>query len=159
MTTLIHERVRLAEKGQNPTVIGRMASGWAVLGDSQFPLGYSLLLPDPVVSSVNHLDSPARVQFLSDMVAVGDALLAVTGAYRINYEIQGNTDQALHAHIFARYRDEDSERIKGPVWMYDAAVRDAARFDPARHAELRHALSMWLDQRGLLVPAPGSGQP
>jgi hypothetical protein len=38
--TLIHERVALARTGQNPTVIGRTASGWAVLGDVQMPLGY-----------------------------------------------------------------------------------------------------------------------
>ena len=30
MTTLIHERVSLAQRGQNQTLIGRMASGWAV---------------------------------------------------------------------------------------------------------------------------------
>src|SRR5688572_178005 len=113
VATLIHERVALARRGQNPTVIGRMASGWAVLGDLQFPEGYSLLLPDPVVASINDLAEPSRSQFLADMVAIGDALLAVTPAYRINYEIQGNTDQALHAHIFARYRDEDPERVTG----------------------------------------------
>jgi len=83
MTTLIHERVSLAQRGQNQTVIGRMASGWAVLGDAQFPRGYCLLLPDPVVGSINALEGAARAQFLSDMVAIGDALLALTGAYRI----------------------------------------------------------------------------
>src|SRR5262245_2579663 len=108
-----------------------MASGWAVLGDSQLPRGYSLLLPDPVVASINELAGAARGQFLSDMVAIGDALLAVTGAYRINYEIQGNSDQALHAHIFARYLTEEDARRAGPVWMYPAALRNAERFDPA----------------------------
>jgi len=151
--TLIHERVELARSGRNPMVIGRMASGWAVLGDSQLPPGYSLLLPDPVVGSINELTGPQRGQFLSDMVSLGDALLAVTDAYRINYEIQGNSDQALHAHVFARYRSEDPERRKGPVWMYDAALRRAAPFDAVLHAELRGALALWLDRRGLLSPA------
>jgi diadenosine tetraphosphate (Ap4A) HIT family hydrolase len=151
MTTLIHERVALARRGQNPTVIGRMKSGWAVLGDSQFPRGYSLLLPDPVVGSINDLKQPERGQFLADMVAIGDALLAVTSAYRINYEIQGNSDQALHAHVFARYRTEDSERLKGPVWMYDAALRASERFDPAVHADLRSAMATWLEEHALLA--------
>lgn len=150
MTTLIHERVAQAKRGENPTVIGRMASGWAVLGDCQFPRGYSLLLPDPVVGSINELRPPARDQFLSDMVAIGDALLAVTGAYRINYELQGNSDQALHAHIFARYRDEDPAHIGGPVWRYDAALRNAARFELALHASLLDALTAWLRARDLL---------
>ena len=149
--TLIHERVELARSGKNPMLIGRMASGWAVLGDSQLPPGYSLLLPDPVVSSINDLRPPERDRFLSDMVALGDALLAVTDAYRINYEIQGNSDQALHAHVFARYRSEDPLRRAGPVWMYDRALRDAAAFDPAAHGELRAALAAWLGERGLLL--------
>jgi diadenosine tetraphosphate (Ap4A) HIT family hydrolase len=151
MTTLIHERVSLAQRGQNPTVIGRMASGWAVLGDAQFPRGYCLLLPDPVVVSINALEGAARAQFLADMVAIGDALLALTGAYRINYELQGNSDQALHAHIFARYLAEDAERRTGPVWMYPAAERNAQRFDPNVHGPLQRALAAWLSQQGWLA--------
>jgi diadenosine tetraphosphate (Ap4A) HIT family hydrolase len=150
MTTLIHERVASAQNGQNPTLIGRMASGWAVLGDVQFPLGYSLLLPDPVVASINELTGAERAQFLADMVSLGDALLAVTSAYRINYELQGNSDQALHAHVFARYRDEDPARIKGPVWMYGSA-RDGHRFDAREHAGLMRELASWLAAHGRLV--------
>jgi diadenosine tetraphosphate (Ap4A) HIT family hydrolase len=157
MSTLIHERVALAQRGHNPTVIGRVASGWAVLGDAQFPRGYSLLLPDPVVGSINELEGAARARFLSDMVAIGDALLAVTDAYRINYEIQGNGDPALHAHIFARYPTEAAERRKGPVWRYDAAVRNSQPFDPAAHAGLLRALAQQLSARGLLVGAAPSG--
>jgi diadenosine tetraphosphate (Ap4A) HIT family hydrolase len=152
MTTLIHERVCLAQRGQNPTVIGRMASGWAVLGDAQFPRGYSLLLPDPVVGSINALAGAARAQFLADMVAIGDALLALTGAYRINYEIQCNSDQALHAHIFARYLAEEDERRKGPVWMYPASQRASQRFDASVHGALQRELAEWLSQRGWLLP-------
>ena len=151
MSTLIHERVALARAGTNPTVVGRMASGWAVLGDSQFLPGYSLLLPDPVVGSINELGQSERVRFLSDMVAIGDALLAITEAYRINYEIQGNSDRALHAHIFARYQSEEAERRSGPVWMYDAQLRSAKRFDATAHAALLGALAAWLAERGLLT--------
>lgn len=150
MSTLIHERVALAQRGQNPTVIGRMASGWAVLGDAQFPRGYSLLLPDPVVGSINALEGAARAQFLADMVAIGDALLALTDAYRINYEIQCNSDQALHAHVFARYLSEEDERRKGPVWMYPAARRAAEPFDAKLHGELQRGLAAWLGRRGHL---------
>jgi diadenosine tetraphosphate (Ap4A) HIT family hydrolase len=151
MTTLIHERVSLAQRGQNPTVIGRMASGWAVLGDAQLPRGYCLLLPDPVVGSINELAGSARAQFLADMVAIGDGLLALTGAYRINYEIQGNSDPALHAHIFARYLAEAAERRGGPVWMYPAAERNAQRFDEKVHGPLQRELAAWLSQRGWLA--------
>ncbi len=140
----------MARGGQNSAVIGRMASGWAVLGDSQLPRGYSLLLPDPVVGSINELQGSERARFLSDMIAIGDALLSVTNAYRINYEIQGNSDQALHAHVFARYQAEDAERRRGPVWMYEPALRSSHPFDPTVHGELRVALAKWLAERGLL---------
>jgi diadenosine tetraphosphate (Ap4A) HIT family hydrolase len=77
-----------------------MPSGWAVIGDQQFIPGYSLLLPNPVATDLNALTGEQRNQYLSDMVLIGDALLEVTDAYRINYEILGNTEPALHAHIF-----------------------------------------------------------
>jgi hypothetical protein len=101
MRTLIDERVRTANEGTNPTVICRTRSGWAVLGDSQFFLGYSLLLPDPVVYALNSLSGTLRGQFLEDMVALGDAVLACTDAYRINYEILGNLDQPLARSHFS----------------------------------------------------------
>ena len=137
MRTLIHERVEAARAGTNPTVMCRMPSGWAVLGDVQGFRGYSLLLPDPVVVDLNALDASARVQFLSDMTVIGDALLDVTDAYRINYDILGNTDAALHAHIFPRYSDEPDEYRPRPVWV--SPQRNAEPFDVARDKSLMDA--------------------
>lgn len=119
MSTLIHRRVEAARQGNNSTVICRVLSGWIVLGDVQFLRGYSLLLPDPVVPDLNALKSNQRDQFLQDMAILGDVLLAVTGASRINYEILGNSEAALHAHVFPRYATEPEERRRKPVWFYD----------------------------------------
>jgi len=117
--TLIHRRVEEARQGINPTVICRVASGWVVLGDVQFLQGYSLLLPDPVVPDLNALTMEQRITFLQDMTVLGDALLEVTGAVRINYEILGNSEAALHAHVFPRYATEPEEKRQKPVWFYD----------------------------------------
>src|SRR5262245_30598083 len=76
---LILERVAAAQAGENSTVICRMPSGWAVMGDAQVLRGYCLLLPDPVVPSLNDLHGGARAQFLEDYVRLGDAVLKVTG--------------------------------------------------------------------------------
>ena len=119
MRTLIHERVELARRGDDAKVISRLASGWVVMGDVQFLPGYSLLLPDPVVPSLESLPLAARVQYLSDMALVGEAVLQATGALRINYEILGNVEPALHAHVFPRYRHEPDELRAKPVWFYD----------------------------------------
>ena len=147
MKTLIHERVEQARANTNPTVICRMPSGWAVLGDAQFFHGYSLLLPDPVVPDLNALGPDARRQYLYDATVVGDALLEVTEAYRINYEILGNLDPALHTHIFPRYRHEPQDYRKGPVYYYPREQRASRPFDPERDRELMQRLADSIRQR------------
>jgi diadenosine tetraphosphate (Ap4A) HIT family hydrolase len=147
MTTLIHQRVEAARAGTNPTVISRMPSGWAVLGDIQFLRGYSLLLPDPVVADLNALDESRRGRFLQDMAILGDALLEVTGAYRINYEILGNAEPALHAHVFPRYISEPEELRQGPAWRYDREYRLSVKFDAERDRELMQAIAQAIRRR------------
>jgi diadenosine tetraphosphate (Ap4A) HIT family hydrolase len=147
MTTLIHQRVEAAKKGDNPTVICRVPSGWAVLGDVQFLRGYSLLLPDPVVPDLNALGAQQRLQYLGDMAILGDALLEVTGAYRVNYEILGNTEPALHAHVTPRYTTEPEELRKGPAWFYDQEYRHSITFDMERDRELMQALAAAIQRR------------
>jgi diadenosine tetraphosphate (Ap4A) HIT family hydrolase len=119
MPTAIHRQVEAARRGELERVIARLLSGWAVLGDPQITRGYCLLLPDPVVADLNTLEGRARGQFLADMAALGDAVLAVTGAERINYEILGNVEPALHAHVIPRHASEDPELRRKAVWLHD----------------------------------------
>ncbi len=141
MSTLIHERVAAAQAGTNPTVICQMPSGWAVLCDVQFLRGYTILLSDPVVPDLNALDREHRAQYLLDMATIGDALLEVTGAFRINYEILGNLDPALHAHIIPRYASEPEELRKGPAFFYDKDFRNSIKFDYERDKELMQQIA------------------
>ena len=134
MTTLIHQRVEEARQGKNPYVICRMPSGWVVLADTQILPGYCILLRDPVVADLNALTLEQRASFLRDMSIVGDALLEVTGAGLINYEILGNTDRALHAHIIPRYASEPEETRRRPIWFSD--WENAPRFDAERDTKL-----------------------
>jgi len=138
MSTAIHRLVESARRGDDPTVIARLASGWAVFGRQQFLRGYSLLLPDPVVPDLNALAAVARGQFLADMAALGDALRDATGALRINYAMFGNLEPALHAHVVPRFADEaPALRIAHP-WAYDWAAAPA--FDAEALAGLKLAL-------------------
>lgn len=132
----IPERVQSARAGTNPTVICHVPSGWAVLCDTQFLRGYCILLADPVVFSLNDLSLQDRPVFLRDMAAIGDALLEVTEAYRINYAIAGNTDPYLHAHIVPRYMSEPEELRKGLPWSHPKAEREAMLFDYERDQQL-----------------------
>jgi diadenosine tetraphosphate (Ap4A) HIT family hydrolase len=140
---LIHERVAAAQAGKHPTVICRMPSGWAVMGDAQVLTGYCLLLPDPVVGSLNDLQGEARAQFLHDYVRLGDAVLKVTGALRINYEILGNVVPELHAHVFPRYATEPEELRLKPVWFYD--WDKAPKYSGSEHGHLRERLRSELE--------------
>ena len=146
MTTLIHQRVAAANAGENPTVIARLKSGWAVMGDVQFLQGYCLLLPDPVVPTLNDLEGAAREQFLADYVALGDAVLDVTGAIRINYEVLGNLEPALHGHVFPRFADEPEDLRTKPVWFYDWDA--APKFDENAHGALKQQIADALVRKG-----------
>ena len=115
-----------------------------MLGDPQITRGYCLLLPDPVVPDLNALRDDKRRQFLEDMAKLGDAVLLVTGAERINYEILGNVEPALHAHVIPRHNIEAPERRKQPVWLHDWSA--AERFDPDAHRVLRESLCAALEQ-------------
>ena len=137
--TLIDRQVETARAGKLARVVARMPSGWAVLGDPQILPGYCLLLPDPVVPHLNVLTGDARRQFLDDMTRLGDAVLAMTGAERINYEILGNLEPALHAHVIPRFATEDPEDRKRAVWLHDWTKAPA--FDPALHGELIYRIS------------------
>lgn len=131
MANLIEERVELARRGRNPFVICRMKSGWLVIGDVQPLPGYCVLLADPPVESINALDEPGRTQYSLDTIRAGDAILAATDAYRINYETLCNSEPALHTHIIPRYRTEPDEKRRRVAWnAYDWPT--SRRFDPVQ---------------------------
>lgn len=123
-----------------------MPSGWLVMCDKQVVQGQLILLADPVVLSLNDLDAGARAAFLFDMALAGDALLAATGCERVNYEILGNTDPALHAHIIPRYANEPEARRRMPIWFYDWQA--AEDFSPQTHGALMRDLAAALDRQG-----------
>jgi diadenosine tetraphosphate (Ap4A) HIT family hydrolase len=137
--TAIDQQVAAARRGDLARVLARMPSGWAVLGDPQILPGYCLLLPDPVVPHLNALAGGARARFLEDMGRLGDAVLAVTDAERINYEILGNVEPALHAHVIPRYASEAPATRRSPVWLHDWSA--APPFDRVAHADIARAIA------------------
>ncbi len=140
--TAIHRQVEALRAGREPRLIARLPSGWALLGERQFLRGYALLLPDPVVPTLNALQAPERSRFLLDLARLGDTVLEVTGAVRINYAMLGNLEPALHAHVIPRYAHEPERLRTAHPWAYDWQAGEP--FDPATHgpllAQLRAAL-------------------
>lgn len=119
-----HDQVGSARRGDNPTVIAKLRSGFVAMGEIQFLPGYCVLIAD--ADGVDHLtDLPrqARAQFLTDLGLLGEALMAACPATdpafaRLNYEILGNQWRHLHGHVFPRYTWEPVELRDGPVWWY-----------------------------------------
>ncbi|MER5895419.1 diadenosine tetraphosphate hydrolase [Streptomyces sp. NPDC001876] len=147
------DRVGTALSGENPTVIRRLTSGFAVIGDVQFLPGYSVLLvDDPAVQRLSDLPKPKRLSFLSDMDQLGEAVehacRRLDPAFRrVNLEILGNTDPFLHAHVWPRFEWEPADVVGKPVWLYprERWTDEEFRLGP-RHDALREAIAGELDQ-------------
>ena len=144
MSTAIHRRVEACRAATDPTCIARLASGWAVMGDPQVLPGYCLLLPDPVVPHLNAMQPAAAAAFLADMARLGQAVLEVTGAIRVNYAMFGNLEPALHAHVFPRFDAEPPEFRTAHPWAYDWSA--ARRFDVRTDGRCLEALQERLRQ-------------
>ncbi|MFD3481872.1 HIT family protein [Streptomyces sp. NPDC058665] len=143
------DRVTAAERGENPTVLARMRTGWAVIGDTQHLPGYCLLL---YADSANHLtDLPReqRARFLLDLSLLGEAVEVVCGERdaafrRLNYEVLGNSWEHLHGHIHPRYEWEPSSLLHGPVWRYgEERTAPEYRLGP-QHDDLREDITRTL---------------
>jgi diadenosine tetraphosphate (Ap4A) HIT family hydrolase len=141
------DRIGSALRGDNPLVMARMRSGFAVIGDTQHLPGYSLLLTDdPSVNHLTDLGWERRKQFLFDLSLVGEAIERAcreNGLRRINYEVLGNAEPVLHGHVHPRYEWEPPERITGPVWRYPKELRNDPRYaySDEQHGEVRAAIT------------------
>jgi diadenosine tetraphosphate (Ap4A) HIT family hydrolase len=137
--------------------MARLPAGFAVIGDVQWLPGYCVLLTDdPGVTRLSDLPHSRRLEFLSSMERLGEAVEQACGALdpafrRVNLEILGNTDPFLHAHVWPRYEWEPDHLVGKPVWLYPPEnwSDPAFRLGP-QHEELRKAIT-----RRLAVNLPG----
>ena len=147
--TIIHRFVTEAHNGTLARCVGRVRSGWVALGDPQILPGYCLLYPDPVVPDLHDLMPPERAQFLADLGLLGEAVFQLTQARRINYEMLGNVEPALHAHVIPRYESEPAHLRSRPIWSYDWDA--APRYDAQRDQPFRDALHRKLQSLGAIA--------
>jgi diadenosine tetraphosphate (Ap4A) HIT family hydrolase len=87
--------------------------------------------------------------FLSELGRLGAAVLAATGALRMNYAIFGNVEPALHAHVHPRFVDEPEAMRTANPWGYD--WQQAPAFDVRVHAPLRDLIRQQLARLGAVV--------
>ncbi|MET9102654.1 HIT family protein [Streptomyces antibioticus] len=147
------DRIGSALRGENPAVVRRLGSGFAVMGDTQFLPGYCVLLVDePGVGRLSELSRGKRLGFLGDMDRLGEAVERACGRVesgfrRVNLEILGNTDPFLHAHVWPRFDWEPEELVGRPVWLYPPERWSDPEFALGpRHDVLRAAIGDELDR-------------
>jgi len=147
------DRIGSALRGVNPSVLRRLDAGFAVVGDTQFLPGYCVLLVDtPNVERLTDLPRRRRLEFLTDLELVGEAVERVcarrdSAFRRVNLEILGNTDPFLHAHIWPRYDWEPPDLVGRPVWLYPVERwSDPAFALGPEHDDLRAELTAEIDR-------------
>ncbi len=153
MTDWRSDRIGSALRGENPTVLRRLPSAFAVMGDPQWLPGYCVLLSDdPDVDRVSALPKGKQTEYLQSMALLGSAVERACqdkdkDFLRVNLEILGNADAFLHAHVWPRYRWEPADLVKRPVWLYpvDRWADTTTALGP-QHDELRAAITAHLDE-------------
>ena len=137
------DRIGSCVSGENPTLIVKMKSGFAVMADNQFLPGYCILLHYPRVDSLSELSMEERKQYLLDTTLIGDAIELVCKPRRVNYSTLMNTDSFLHTHIEARYDWEPDAYKFRPSWTYPEAerYREEYAFSPEKHGKLQRELA------------------
>lgn len=142
------DRILSAARGENPTVIAELQSGYAAIGDVQFLPGYCALLgKDSNAKALAEMPRMARVQFLADTDLLATAVEhtcreADPCFRRVNIDILGNADAFVHAHIWPRYEWEPPELVRRPVWLYaPASWRNPATALSDQHDNLRRAIT------------------
>jgi diadenosine tetraphosphate (Ap4A) HIT family hydrolase len=140
------DRLGSCERGENPTLIARMGSGFAVIGDNQFLPGYCLLLRSPRAVSLNELSRAERERYLLDMTLLGDAILMACRPLRINYMTLMNLDHFLHTHVEPRYDWEQEPYRSGPGFLYPGEIRFAPEheYSEKRHGALKREIAACL---------------
>jgi len=144
-----------ARRGENPTVLRRLRSGWVLIGDHQKLPGYCLLLHDGDADHLTDLPRPQRTLFLEDLGLLGEAVMTACKRldeqfWRVNYEVLGNAYPHLHGHVFPRYLWEPEDLRRGPVWRHPD-LHDPRHALGPQHDRLRAAVAGALDE--LRAPA------
>ena len=135
---------------QKPTdVVATLETSWVTMQESAPVRGYACLVSRTHAIELHDLPEDTASAFMRDARRVSRALLAATGAVKLNYEIHGNTLPHLHMHFFTRYRGDrfegqpiDPRGVVQPVYGRGEFQKTVDRF----LRELDCSVSGYLDE-------------
>ncbi|MET3557644.1 diadenosine tetraphosphate (Ap4A) HIT family hydrolase [Streptococcus rupicaprae] len=125
-----------------PYFVYEFETSYVEMGKNQFWEGYCILFTKGQYDHLTDMPIDVREKYLIEMSILGDAMMEVLQARRINYSILGNSHPVTHAHLFPRYDWEDETLGKSVVWRYDDEVfQDPKYAFSEKHASLKQALA------------------
>ena len=95
-------------------------SNVALYDDGRFP-GRCIVSLNVHEEEFHLMNGPLMQRFMQDVQRVGQAIIEVTGAPRINYAILGNAVPHVHAHVFPRQFPRDPVPNSSP-WAHPKKV-------------------------------------
>ncbi len=130
-------KLQSCRDGTHPGLIAELDTGFAVLGDSQFFLGYSLLIAKDPVTELHELPRDRRLRLLEEVAQLAEAVAIVTQSHKLNYEALGNMVHHMHWHIFPRRLTDPDP--KAPVWgqMPQGTAAEPHRLNLSIHADMK----------------------
>ncbi len=137
---LICDRLNLIKRNENPYHVCELKTGHVVIGDFQYFKGYTLFLCKQHIPELHLLDSDYKIQFLTEMSIVAEAVYTCFKPDKLNYELLGNSESHMHWHLFPRFQHETDPNK--PVWCIDQGIRyaDATRPNESDLHELKRRL-------------------
>jgi len=118
---LVCDRIDLIKKNQNKYFVKELKSGYVVLADYQYFLGYTIFLSKIHTNELHKLGKEKQEIFLKEMAIVAEAVYKVFKPKKLNYELLGNTDNHLHWHLIPRYGTDPNPDTSS--WVIDKAIR------------------------------------
>lgn len=127
----ITERIRA---GANPDFVAELPHSYVVLGDAQFYRGYCVLLAKTHAREMFALERAEALALCDEVLALAEAIDAITHPLKMNYECLGNAEPHVHWHLFPRYESDELKRA--PIWIRPEAERKRALTELDRRALL-----------------------
>jgi diadenosine tetraphosphate (Ap4A) HIT family hydrolase len=90
-------------------VVATLEASWITMQEMAPVRGYVCLVSRHDAVELHDLTETTAAAFMRDAQRVSKALMAVTRAVKLNYEIHGNSIPHLHMHFFPRYRGDRFE--------------------------------------------------
>lgn len=122
-------------RGKPLDVVAESDASWVTMGEDAPMPGYACVVFRRHVVELHDLSDAESVAFMCDVRRLSAAVLDVTQAVKLNYEVHGNTLPHLHLHVLPRYVGDPFEGK-----TIDRRYVSAPVYGPGEFAHLRDRL-------------------